>query len=161
MARKVERFIVPAAGGRDAGKVFIITEKPAFQAETWANRLLCAMGNARIDIPEGLAGMGMAGIVAIGVQALSGMSFPAVKPLLDEMLECIQFMPDPNKPAILRALNMHADDIEEVATIYRLRRAVFDLHVGFLISVLSQTLGAPGAEKSSEGSPNTSTRPAP
>ena len=50
MARKEASFT--AESGRDKGKQFLITEMSASQAENWAIKVILAIGNAGIEIPE-------------------------------------------------------------------------------------------------------------
>lgn len=125
MARKTATVTIDAEG-RDKGKVFVLTELPAMQAEEWAGRALFAMMNSGVDIPENIAQAGLAGVAALGISALTKISFDAAKPLLDEMLGCIQFQPSPK---VTRALI--EDDIEEVATLIRLRKEIINLHLDF------------------------------
>jgi hypothetical protein len=112
--------------GRDAGKVFVLTELSAAAAETWAARAMFAMLNAGVEIPDNIAQAGLAGIAALGVNALSKLSFDAAKPLLDEMFDCVQIQPSPK---VVRALV--DDDIEDVSTRLVLRREIFKLHIDF------------------------------
>jgi len=125
MSRKVATVTIDAQG-RDKGKVFIITELSAYAAEEWAGRALFAMMNAGVEIPDGIAKAGLAGIAALGIQSLTRISFDAAKPLLDEMMGCVQIQPSPK---VTRALI--EDDIEEVATLLTLRKEVFNLHLSF------------------------------
>jgi hypothetical protein len=117
------------AENRDKGKVFKIEEMSADAAEQWALRAFFAIMNAGIEIPDGIADMGFAGIATAGLRALGAVPYEVAKPLLDEMMDCIQIIPDPAKPNVARAL--FPGDIEEVATRLKLRKAVFDLHVSF------------------------------
>jgi hypothetical protein len=73
--------------------------------------------------------MGIIGVLAVGVHRLAGVSFGDLEPLLDEMLACIEIMPTPGRPDIVRKLM--PDDIEEVKTLQTLRTEVFRLHTGF------------------------------
>ena len=109
MARKQASFV--AQTGRDQGKEFLITEMSATQAENWAFRVILAIGNAGIEIPDNLAAQGMAGLMAVGYMNLLKIPFDAAKPLLDEMMGCVQIVPSANikRPLI-------EDDIEEVKT---------------------------------------------
>lgn len=125
MARKTATITIDAAG-RDAGKTFLLTELPAMQAEEWAGRLLFAAMNSGLEIPDDIAQAGLAGVAALGISALTKLPYDAVKPLLDEMLGCIQIQPSPK---VTR--DLFPDDIEEVATLIRLRREVFSLHLDF------------------------------
>ena len=126
MARKESSFT--AETGRDKGKQFLITEMPASQAEGWAIKAILAIGNAGIEIPENLASQGMAGLMAVGYMNLLKIPFEAAKPLLDEMMSCVQIIPSQN---VKRALI--EDDIEEVKTRLLLRKAVWDLHMDFFL----------------------------
>lgn len=126
MARKETTFV--ADTGRDAGKQFVITEMSASQAENWAFRVILAVGNAGIEVPEGLASQGMAGLMAIGYMNLLKIPFDAAKPLLDDMMGCVQIVPSAN---IRRALI--EEDIEEVVTRLQLRKAVWGLHMDFFL----------------------------
>lgn len=121
-----ELTITIDAEGRDKGKSFFITELSAMRAEEWATRAIFAMMNAGVEIPEDIASAGLAGIAALGIQALSKVSFDAAKPLLDEMLSCVQFQPSPK---VVRPLA--EGDIEEVSTLIRLRKEVLGLHINF------------------------------
>jgi hypothetical protein len=114
------------APDRDHGKVFVLTELSAAAAETWAGRALFAMLNAGVEIPDNIAQAGLAGIAALGINALTKLPFDAAKPLLDEMFECVKIQPSPN---VVRALV--DDDIEEVLTRLTLRREILKLHIDF------------------------------
>ncbi len=128
MARKVTRLAIGEDGKRDAGKVFEITEMAAVAAEKWAARALLALARGGIELPDDLAGAGLAGLAAIGLDALGRLPWEAAEPLLDEMFECVKIVPDPARPVVR---NLVESDIEEVATILKLRREVLALHVDF------------------------------
>lgn len=132
--------------GRDRGKVFVITEMPASRAEAWAYRALLALIAGGVDLPEGFERLGMAGMAELGIKALSGLKWEVAEPLLAEMWDCVQYMPDPHKPQVVRALV--EDDIEEIVTRAKLRAEVWKLHAGFLKAVapsLSSGLAAASA----------------
>lgn len=131
MARKTQQFRV-ADTGRDQGKVFVLTEMPASQAEKWAMRAFLSMAQAGTDIPDEVAALGFAGIVRLGVNALAKIPFAQAEPLMDEMMGCVQIMPSPSNPGIVRPLV--EDDIEEIATRLKIRAAVLSLHSGFSIA---------------------------
>ncbi|MEX3614235.1 MAG: hypothetical protein VB141_10900 [Burkholderia gladioli] len=114
------------AEGRDKGKVFVITELSAYDSEEWAGRALFALMNAGVEIPENIAEAGLAGVAALGIQSLTRLPFEAAKPLLDKMLECIQIQPS---SSVVR--NLIEGDVEEVATLIRLRKEVLGLHLDF------------------------------
>lgn len=145
MARKTLIVTIPPAEegteNRDAGKAFLLTEMAASDGERWGIRALLALGRAGIEIPDGIANSGMAGVHEVGGLRLSGALHPEdVEPLMDDMMACVQRVPDPTKPDIVRALV--EDDIEEVATRLRLRGEVMQLHLGFSITGVLSTLGA-------------------
>lgn len=133
MARRTVDVTI-SAEGRDAGKVFRLTEMTASQAERWATRALLALGRSGVDIPEDVAQSGFAGVVAIGIRAFAGIPWELAEPLLGEMFTCVSIMPDPSRPTVIRALI--EDDIEEIGTRLVLREEVIALHSGFSISAL-------------------------
>ncbi len=128
MARK-EKTVVIDAAGRDKDKAFFITEMSARKAEDWAIRAFMGMAAAGVEVPEEVEAMGMAGMAALGLKAVFSIPYADAKPLLDEMLSCIQIIPDPSNSAIRR--NLFEEDIEEIPTYLTLRREVFELHVNF------------------------------
>lgn len=128
MARKVLDFTITDPG-RDIGKMFRLTEMPATQAEKWAAKAFLALARAGVEIPDNIASAGLAGIAAMGVKALGGMSFADAEPLMDEMFRCVQRVVDPANPMFARSLV--EDDIEEVATRLKIRMELFKLHVDF------------------------------
>lgn len=151
--------IVTISGeNRDSGKTFLLTEMPASQAERWATRAMLSMGRAGIEMPADLENTGMAGIATVGIRALVTMDFTDAEALLDEMMDCIQIVPDPAKPQVTRALV--ESDIEEVQTRLRLRGGVIALHLGFSIADALSKLGALAKMKLGP-SQNTETSPEP
>ena len=136
MSRKTATITIQGKeGNRDNGKVFLITEMSAHEAERWALRAGFALMNAGADIPELEEGIGMQELAALGLRvlmgALQGVSFEKAEPLLEDMMKCAQSIPDPNKPNVVRPLI--ESDIEEVSTRLKLRKEIWDLHVGFFI----------------------------
>ncbi|MDQ0018996.1 phage tail assembly chaperone [[Curtobacterium] plantarum] len=127
MARK-ELFYTETKG-RDAGKVFYIREMSATQAEWWAIRAGMAMARSGVDLPDNFADMGIAAMAGTGLKMVSQIPPAEAKPLLDELMECVQCVPDASNQNIKRRLI--DDDIEEIATRLKLRAEVFKLHVDF------------------------------
>ena len=149
MARRTNQvLIIPAEddiGNRDAGKLFKITEMSAKDAEDWGGRALLALTNAGAEIPDGFETGGMSAIASLGVQALSGLKYDDVKPLWDQMFSCVQIIPDPKNPQVVR--DLVDDDIEEVATRLYLRKEIVGLHVNFSrLASLSASLRAQAKE---------------
>ncbi|ENZ2153940.1 hypothetical protein ACGG0O_000694 [Salmonella enterica] len=128
MARK-ETFVTIDSKGRDKDKVFHLTEMSASQAEWWAMRAIMAMGRGGVELPDDVRSMGMAALALEGLKALSKIPPEEAKPLMDEMMGCIQFVPDPKNRNVRRPLV--EDDIEEITTRLNLRAEVFRLHVDF------------------------------
>lgn len=148
MARKQHTIVVETAG-RDCGKMFVLNEMPATQAEKWAARALLAMAKSGMEIPDDIANAGLAGVAAMGIKALGGMSFVDAEPLLDEMFDMVSFVPDPARPAIKRGYGgvgpIIEDDIEEISTRLRLRKELFFLHVNFSQLVAGSTSASASA----------------
>jgi hypothetical protein len=160
MARHT-RLVTITDEGRDKGKSFFIREMPADAAEWWGIRALIAIGNAGLSLPSGALESGLAGLAqlehskgaasalfAIGLRMLPGVDARALQPLLEEMMQCVQYQPPGNFPA--QALNTgDLAQIEEIATRFKLRAEVLELHLGFsLAGALSTTDTTPPAPAS-------------
>src|SRR5712691_1545780 len=106
---------------------------PASVAERWATRALLTLARSGVQLPADIEKAGWAGMALLGFQALSQAKFEDVQPLLDEMWVCVSIRPDARHPEITRPLLWDGDsaDIEEVATMLKLRAEVFNLHSGF------------------------------
>lgn len=116
--------------GRDKGRVYLLTEMSAEAAEWWATRALMALAKSGMDIGDTAGRPAMESLVIKGVLSLANVSPYEIKPLFDELMTCIQFLPDPvGNPKFMRP--PMADDIEEVQTRYKLKMEVFSLHTGF------------------------------
>lgn len=122
--------VTVSKAGRDNGKIFIITEAPVAKQEDFALRVFFAALNAGAEIPEGVAGMGIPGLIEMGYKGLSLIPYEKMKPLLDEMMVCVTYQPDPTKPEMVRGLG-YDGDIEEISTMLFLRKEIFNLHTGF------------------------------
>ena len=142
------RTIVITEDNRDKGKIFVICEMPASQAEEWAMRALEAISQ-NTDIPAGLSNAGMLGVFILGLKPILAAPWSMVKPLLAEMFDsCLSIQPDKNNPNLLRGAGtpmikpmggLVEVDIEEVSTRALLRDKIIELHTGFsLAAVLSQ-----------------------
>lgn len=133
MARKKETVTI-SAEGRDKGKVFVLTELSAYEAEDWAGRALFALMNAGVEIPANIAEAGLAGVATLGMTALTKLPYDSAKPLLDKMMACVEIQPSAN---VVRRLV--PDDIEEVATLLTLRKHVLGLHMDFSMAAARST----------------------
>lgn len=161
MARKEKLFLVEDGDektNRDFGKLFLIREMPARQAERWAMRALLAVARSGVDLPENIVGGGMQSIAMLGIQAIMRVRFEDVEDLLDELMECVSIVPDPKKPKLVRDLS--EDDIEEVKTMIILRKEVIELHVGFsqsgILSKQTSETSVPSSSSNIQMSPEAS-----
>ncbi len=126
--RKTATFTVEAEG-RDKSKSFLLTEMAATKAEDWAIRAMLALGAANVELPDGALELGMAALAEVGLKRLFSLNADTVKPLLDELMECVQIQPDRKRPEVRRALI--ENDIEEVRTLLTLKWEVLKLHMDF------------------------------
>lgn len=124
--------VVVSEEGRDKGKIFVLTEMPASQAEKWAGRALLVAAQSGADI--GNVRAGMAGVAVLGISSILGAKFSDVEPLLDEMFRCVRIK---TTSGIVR--DLIEDDIEEVETRVRLRQEVLTLHLGFSVAAALST----------------------
>ena len=112
---------------------------PAMQIEQWATKVLFGAIKGGAVIPEGMENQGLAGLVYVGLNAVAKLDYDTAAPLLREMLECAQIVPDPIARPDYRRPDI-ANDIEEVSTLITLREAIFELHTGFsLAAALSKS----------------------
>jgi hypothetical protein len=130
MARKSKTVLVTAEG-RDQGKFYLLTEMPVYKAEKWAARALLAVSSvigadATADPAEGFGGL-----ANINFSDLSKVPFELAEPLLDEMMECVKFCPNPSDLNVTRAVLPEGDDIEELSTMLTLRKEILGLHFNF------------------------------
>ncbi|WP_253822638.1 hypothetical protein, partial [Salmonella enterica] len=86
----------------------------ASQAEWWAMRAIMAMGRGGVELPDDVRSMGMAALALEGLKALSKIPPEEARPLLEEMMECIQLVPEPKHRSIGRPLIK--DDNKETTT---------------------------------------------
>lgn len=150
MPRKTERLTITAEG-RDKGKSFLLTEMPADQGERWALRALFALANTGAAIPEEALTAGMAGLAAVGVQALGMVPAEKVQPLLDELWpSCVRFIPPNPNVQPVEVLPGPSSQIEEVGTRMTIYHALLKLHTGFSLPAGSPTSGSTATGESGE-----------
>lgn len=135
MTRKVE-VITITDEGRDKGKKFILTEMDSDKGERWAERALLALTNTGAAIPEETLSAGMAGLAAIGIQALGMVKYEAVRPLLDDLWPCVKYQ---HAPGVLPRDPNQFHDIEEVSTRWTIYKALMKIHLGFSIADVAPT----------------------
>ena len=130
------KVVTIEAEGRDRGKSFLLTEMASRPAEKWADRAFLALAHSGVDVPAGVENSGMAGIAMLA-HLVGHLKFPEIEPLMDEILGCVRFLPDPKRPDFTRDLvddGSVGDDIEEVSTRQLLRSEVLGLHVNFSLA---------------------------
>lgn len=139
MARKVITHIVKNSN-RDAGKIFVITEMSADDAQRWALRAFLALAKNGVQIPDGLENMGIVGMLQYGIEIVAQLPYEEANYLCERLLQCVQLQPGPNS-SVTRALI--AGDIEELTTRFILIKEAFKLHVDFtqLANASTQELG--------------------
>jgi hypothetical protein len=141
MARKTSTFVVDSAG-RDKGKTFLLTEMAATKAEDWAIRVMLALGAANVEIPDGALALGMAALAEIGLKKLFAVNAGDIKPLLAELMGCVEFIPNPQKPQVKLGYPMFESQVEEVPTLLMLKWEVLKLHLDFSLAAgLSESIG--------------------
>ena len=142
--REREVVKVPEWGKRDAGKVFLITEWAAERAEEWAFRALIAYNRGGGQVPVEAISGGMEAVFWLGVNTfLRGqMQAAEVIPILNELMECIKIIRDPNTrgPDGPVAHDVLPGDIEEIKTRLWLRSEVLRIHTFFSVSDLVSRL---------------------
>lgn len=151
---KTKEVTMPAVeGNRDSGKKYLLTEMPALRAERWARHAITALNRTDLDAREEIRQLGFLGFYLVGLQALAGGNVEQVDALMNEMLPQIQIM----EPAITRQLTPDcAGDIEEVTTLFKLRKELIELHMGFTFAGLVLILKS-SAENPLQDSQTTST----
>jgi hypothetical protein len=134
--RRTETLVIPgvrseAAGQRDNGKTFVLTEMDAYAGQDWALRALLALARNGAQLPEGALASGWAGLAGFGITALMGAQYGELRPLLDEMLKQAKYQHNPKHPGqeIVPGPNC---PVEEIKTFLTLQLALFKLHAGFL-----------------------------
>ena len=141
MARKISPYTVDSEG-RDKGKNFLLTEMAATKAEDWAIRVMLALGHANVELPDGALQLGMASLAEIGLKKLFAVNAADIKPLLAELMECVEFVPNPQKPQVKLGYPMYESQVEEVSTLLTLKWQVLSLHLDFSLAAgLSESIG--------------------
>lgn len=128
MARKTKDITIDS--GRDAGKSFRITEMPILQADKWAQRAIFAIARAGVDTSSINMNGGMLEMARLALDVVGKIDPEVGGDLLDELLSCVQIIPTGGVP---RSLVIDSD-IEDIKTLFVLRKEVLALHIDFLKS---------------------------
>lgn len=142
MALKTQKLTVTREG-RDKGKAFLLTEMPSMQTFKWAYRAFGAMTRSGLEIPQNIADMGMAGVLAMGLKAILGADFREAEPLLDELTACVTRIED----ALPDGRPLVETDIEEPSTIATLHSGVLELHTGFSVAAYLSNIWEAAGER--------------
>lgn len=150
MTKKSVTITAPPDFGRDAGKLFVITEMAAEPAEKWALRMFLCLKGTTAEVPQEIERLGMIGVAIRGVNAFlaADIRWNDFEPLLDQMFTCVARARDPQRPDVVTPLI--EGDIEEVKTRIWLRSEVLSLHVGFSVSDAFWTVMSMVASKDQE-----------
>ncbi|AOA58328.1 hypothetical protein [Acinetobacter larvae] len=132
MARKEK--VVKIEKGRDVGKSFLITEMPIMKADQWAMRALFALAKGGTDIDGIDPSGGMLEMAKVATSAIKGLNSDEGIELLNELLECIKIVPS---GGVSRDV-LWDDDVEDISTLFVLRKEALMLHIDFLTSGSSQ-----------------------
>lgn len=135
MTLKTKTIIIES--GRDKGKKFLLTEMPVAQIDNWAMRLLLALMSDGIDVPSHDPQGGMLSLAKTAFETLGKLPHDITIPLLNELLGCVEIIPDGGKP---RPLALDLNDVQDFTTLWKLRKEVFQLHIDFLLPAIGQTL---------------------
>jgi hypothetical protein len=143
---------------RDKDKTFLIVEMSAYDLEWFAVRTFQALGTSGVPVSPDVVQAGALGLVLLGYQTFIGSAPPAVKPLMDEMLQCVWSHPQSDV-----RVPWNPQLVEEISTLKLLREKWLFLHTGFTLAGLVQTLNEAISAKlqmaRTASSQNTSTSP--
>jgi len=113
---------------RDKGRSYLLKEMPATQGEWWAFRAFIALARGGVELPDDVKSMGMAAVARLTLGQVGKMSPEDARPLMEELYQQVQVITDP-KSGYARALI--EDDIDEIATHFKLKWELIRLHAGF------------------------------
>jgi hypothetical protein len=122
--------------GRDFGKTFRIKEMSAMQGAKFALKAFSRMVRAGIDVPRDAEQKGLVALAQSGYACLVAMPFELSEELLDELMNCAQFV---SSESVVRKIV--EQDIEEIQTILTLQKTIYELHVSFF-TIGSQSTSA-------------------
>lgn len=152
MARKTKTLVIES--GRDQGKSFLITEMPVTRADKWANTALLAMLRGGVDVGGVNFGLiadtigvgdapkidpmgGMLELARITIAGLGNVTETVGQELLDQLInDCAQVI---SSGGVVRQMLSVDDEIEDLKTLWMLRKESFLLHIDFLTDGSSQT----------------------
>ena len=126
MALKTKEVVIET--GRDADKRFLVTEMPLLKADKWAQRALFALASGGVDAGTLDLSGGMLEMAKFAFAAIGNIDPQVGGDLLDELLECVQIIPSGGNP---RDFDVETE-IQDLKTLYLLRKEALFLHIDFL-----------------------------
>ena len=133
----METLTYIAQHGKDAGKQFEITKMSADDAEWFAIRAFLALGSSGVEVPEDIQSAGTYGMLKLGISGFLKIKPDVLKPLLDEMMETVKYIPDPATPMVKR--NYSSGIIEDVRTKFEIRKTILSFNTDFFDAAAIQT----------------------
>lgn len=132
---------------RDQPLTFKIKEMPATKLESWIIRALLLVAGAGMNVPDGTDIKAAGAYLAEkGLSALGTVDFEKARPLLDELMGCCSIII--NKLEKRLTPEIIDDHVQDVKTLFTLRKEAIKLNLGFL---------KPEVERLSGSQENTST----
>lgn len=129
--------------GRDQGGVFTITEMPSIQATEWLIRAMQLLIRSGADVPPNIMQQGIGGFITMGLGTiLTGLGkapWHEVKPLLDELLGCVDTYQAPGAVVPINRWDVIKTQINEPTTVLQLHEEVVSLHLGFSLAARLST----------------------
>ncbi len=133
MARKTVEIEITDSASRDVGKKFRITELDADRAEDWAIRAFIGLAAGGVSLPSSVPKT-LPGLSLLAIQTIFRMPYEHMRPLLNEMMSCVQVVASSGKTH-----SPMAGEIEEPETLFQLRKQVVELHTGFFERVANSS----------------------
>jgi hypothetical protein len=136
MARHT-KVVTIEASGRDKGKRFFLTEMSAAAFAEWVMKATFAISKNGGQVSPDFIKDGIPGLLMFGLTAITTCSFEAARPLVDEIMACVQTMPglltDSHDRRNMIRPTM-PEDFEEYTTVLQLQKEALELHLGFSIA---------------------------
>lgn len=147
MSRRQAEWV--GVDGRDAGKRYVLREPSAVESEAMAMRVFLAAARSGLVIPDNVKELGLVGLAIYGVELIGKLPYDDAKAAADFLMTCVRINPG----ALVK--DLEEDDVEEVATLFKLKREVLTLITGFTWGDVASTLGRPPTAPQTPASPTT------
>jgi len=136
----METLTYIAQYGKDAGKQFEITKMSADDAEWFAIRAFLALGSSGIEVSDDIQAAGAGGLLKMAVANFFKIKPDVLKPLLDEMMQTVKYIPDPATPMVKRPYATGI--IEDVRTKFEIRKTILSFNTDFFDTAAIQNLAS-------------------